>query len=246
MFCCLLVCGPRNLVSLLVQTERLCMWLAGNVPADSLSFLSIRHLWPTPTHTHTRAHEFTVMFVCFPSGTYQDCEEASGDGLVVSGNRSAGAGAGEKCGVCVCVCGKQILVHVQQNLRLLVFGQVRTMTSKHRLVPNNQSEMPENVSQIPPSREPQSGLFRMKMYYRPTTRNDPKMQGFMGIRRPVLACDSLLFFMLGKPSITTLTQSKPQSGPMLIFSCFSCVFFELVRAAERPNYRKRHRRVKHA
>lgn len=50
------------------------------------------------------------------------------------------------------------------------------------------------------------------------------MQGFMGRRRPALACDGLLFFMLGEPSVTTLTQSKPQSGLMLIFSCV-CVFF---------------------
>lgn len=56
----------------------------------------------------------------------------------------------------------------------------------------------------------------------PTTRNDLKIQGFMGIRRPVLACDSQLFFMHGKPSITTLTQSKPQSGLTFVFSCFSC------------------------
>lgn len=48
------------------------------------------------------------MSFVFTSGTYQDCKEACCDGLIISGNRSAGAGAGEKSGVSVCVCRKQI------------------------------------------------------------------------------------------------------------------------------------------
>lgn len=47
---------------------------------------------------NTRVH--FLFSVCFTSGTYQDGEEARGDGLAVSGNRSAGAGAGEES-VCV-------------------------------------------------------------------------------------------------------------------------------------------------
>lgn len=107
-------------------------------------------------------------------------------------------------------------------------------------------EMPESMSQTSLPGRPLRGLFRMKMYSRPTTRNDPKMQGFMGIRRPALACDSLLCFMLEKPSITTLTQSKPQSGMMLVFGVFSC-FFNLVQAAvERVKYSKKAQTSQHA
>lgn len=48
--------------------------------------------------THILSHIDSVLYFgsLFTSGTHQDCEEAGGDGLVVSGNRSAGAGAGEK------------------------------------------------------------------------------------------------------------------------------------------------------
>lgn len=95
------------------------------------------------------------------------------------------------------------------------------MAFKQRCMPNNWSQMPENVSHSS-SKRTTVWFVQNEMYSTPTTRNDLKIQGFMGIRRPVLACDSLLFFMHGKPSITTLTQSKPQSGLMLIFSCFSC------------------------
>lgn len=102
----------------------------------------------------------------------------------------------------------------------------------------------KTVSQCCLPGEPQCGLFKMKAHARPATRNDPRMQGFMGIRRPVLACDSPLFFMLGKPSITTLTQNKPQSGLMLRFSCFSWFFFE-ARTSSRIT-EELHRRVKHA
>ena len=43
----------------------------------------------------------------FTPGSYPDGEEASGDGLLVSGDGSAGAGPGEKMGVCGCVCVRE-------------------------------------------------------------------------------------------------------------------------------------------
>lgn len=95
------------------------------------------------------------------------------------------------------------------------------MLSKHGHMPNNWSQMPENVSHSS-SKSTAVGFLRNEMCSTPPTRSDLKIQGFMGIKRPVLACDHQLFFMHGKPSITTLTQSKPQSGLMLVFSCFSC------------------------
>ena len=102
----------------------------------------------------------SVMILCcvsfFPltTGTNQDREEASGDGLLVSGNRSAGAGAGEK----------QLTSCVSAEFTCFSFfpGQVRTMLSKRRHVPTNWSELPENVSQSRVPRKPQCGLFRMK------------------------------------------------------------------------------------
>lgn len=45
------------------------------------------------------------MLCVFSLGTHKDSQEASGDGLAISGNRTPGAGPGKK--VCVCVCVKQ-------------------------------------------------------------------------------------------------------------------------------------------
>lgn len=74
----------------------------------------------------------------FTSGTNQDSKEASGDGLVVSGNRSAGAGTGEKSGLSVG--SKPFFYDIGWHCSHLP-------KTKHRRVPNNWSEMPENVSQ---------------------------------------------------------------------------------------------------
>lgn len=188
-------------------------------------------------NTHIRSHNNSLLCLSvslFTPGAYQDCEEASGDGLIVSGNRSAGAGAGEKCAVCE----KQIFFFggggggIYVSLISVRWEQCRPNTGACQIVGQR---CQKTVSQCCLPGEPQCGLFKMKAHARPATRNDPRMQGFMGIRRPVLACDSPLFFMLGKPSITTLTQNKPQSGLMLRFSCFSCFFFsKLVRAAGLP------------
>lgn len=162
------------------------------------------------------------MFVSlFTSGTYQDCEEACGDGLLVSRNWSAGAGTGEKSGAC----------GISQNvLYVISFGKVRTMPSKDRHVPNNWLD---NVTLCRLPKE-------IAVWF---VQNEITMRGFMGIR-PVLICDSLLFFMLGKPSLTMLAQNKPQSGLMLTFSCFRVGFFSTRYVQE--IYRKKHRPVKQA
>lgn len=105
-------------------------------------------------NTHIRSHNNSLLCLSvslFTPGAYQDCEEASGDGLIVSGNRSAGAGAGEKCAVCE----KQIFFFGGGgggHLRFFNFSQVRTMPAKHGRVPNSWSEMPENCESVLSSR----------------------------------------------------------------------------------------------
>ena len=109
-------------------------------------------------NTHIRSHNNSLLclFVClFTPGTYQDCEEASGDGLIVSGNRSAGAGAGEKCSVSVHICDKQIFFFFFFffffciSLISVRWEQCRPSTGA---LPNSGLEMPENCESVLSSR----------------------------------------------------------------------------------------------
>lgn len=193
----------------------------------SLLFYSLLALRP-----RSLTHCFTTVFVsAFPSGTHQDRKEASGDGLAVSGNRSAGAGAGEKSDDCM-----RENQTVVRRMPLEENADVRQMTGQrcHKMCVS--AALRDDHSVVCSE----------------WTRTSSQLQGMTPQCKGLwewggqLTYDSLLFFMPGKPSLTTLTQNKPQSGPMLLFSCFHVLFcfFDLVRAEDFQA--KRRRQVKHA
>lgn len=98
-----------QLLSFLVPQARCLHVATGNVtPVNTLSFPSISSRPHRLTLTFTVGIPYLYFFFSpFTVGSHQDCTEAGGDGLPLSGNRSAGAGAGEKSGIyasmCVCV-----------------------------------------------------------------------------------------------------------------------------------------------
>lgn len=82
----------------------LSMWQAGNIV-----FGINDQICHTPLHLINL--QLFVAFCLSPSGTHQDREEAGGVGVIVSGNRSAGAGPGEESGVGVSVCLEKHIPH---------------------------------------------------------------------------------------------------------------------------------------